>query len=571
MTNNFFIITLITVFILGCGNERESINKAPDTKPNIIFILADDYGIMDSQGYARKFLGIDTSKTYYETPNIDKLISEGLSFSQAYANQLCSPTRASILTGKYASRLGFTTAMPLRKTYYNQGLKVPEGYYAHDVLEHSDNIEIEQALVNSTSNSAIPSGTPWDEGQDELSLAEALQDYHSAFIGKWHLGGFGATGYQPKDHGFEPIAWYDAGGSPYFNWRADWDNTSKERFPDMPQQAWEIGNSGTNTGLPYLTSDLTEQALQFIDQHIERSDKPFFLHFSHFAVHTPYQAPTTTTNYFENKVSKGWNGHHDPTYAAMVKHLDYSVGQLLDKLKKKGIEDNTIVVFMSDNGGIDSKITPRGNGTDNSPFLGGKACLTEGGIRVPLIFRWKNKIPANTWVNKPVDCTDIFPTLLDLAGYDTNRIVSEQMLDGQSITSLIFNDGGSEEYRKNTHFWHYPFNVIYNNPADGYPLTPHSAVREGNYKLIFDWHGRLSLYDIDQDPYEENNLANTQPEISNQLFGKLLDWLEENVDKRYWPKPNTRYNANLEVRDQVYVDLIRLYKEEGRVVQPTDL
>lgn len=159
MTGNKVWITLfLTLIFVGCKvklKEQDLSQKAPK-RPNIIFILADDFGIMDSQAYAHKFSGASTSEMFYETPNIDKLVNEGIAFSQAYANQLCSPTRASILTGKYASRLGFTTALPLTKTYYNQNLPVPNGYYVHDVLEHKDNVLIEQALKNGISNSALP-------------------------------------------------------------------------------------------------------------------------------------------------------------------------------------------------------------------------------------------------------------------------------------------------------------------------------------------------------------------------------------------------------------------------------
>ncbi|RED98368.1 sulfatase [Marinoscillum furvescens] len=531
--------------------------KPQISQPNIIFILADDYGIMDTQAYAKKFTGIENHKMFYETPNIDRLMNEGVSFSQAYANQLCSPTRASILTGKYAARLGFTTAMPFRDTYYNQNMEVPEGYYAHDVLEHKDDIKIQQALTNGISNSAIPTGTEWDNGLDELTIAEALKDYNSAFIGKWHVGGFGAMGYQPGDNGFEALAWADAGGSRYFDWRDGWNNKSKNRFPNMPQDKWAFGDAGEKTGEDYLTDDLTAQALSYIDRQTENQEKPFFLYFSHFAVHSPIQAPKEDINYFESKDSKGWNGHEDATYAAMIKHLDMSVGAILDMLEEKGIAENTLVVFMSDNGGIDRKITPKGDGTDNAPFFGGKACVTEGGIRVPLIFRWKGQFQEGRWVDEVVDCTDIFPTLASAGGLDEKQLIKQQKLDGQSLLPLI-SDKYAGAYAKTTRYWHYPFNVIYNSPYDGLPLTPHSAIRDGDFKLIFDWYGRLHLYNIALDPFEKNDLAKANPEMTDKLFDKLINWLEENVDRRYWPSENPDYIAAEEARDTPFVNL---YKE----------
>jgi arylsulfatase A-like enzyme len=550
---------LSILLLVGCQSRKDKTvhHEEKNTSPNIIFILADDFGIVDTQAYSKHFMDVDTSQMYYETPNIDRLIAEGTAFSQAYANPLCSPTRASILTGKYASRLGFTTAMPLRPTYYNQDLPVPDGYYAHDVLEHKDAITIEQAWINGTSNSAVPTGTSYDQGKNEISIAEALKDYHSAFIGKWHIGGFGAHGYQPKDQGFEPLAWADAGGSTYFNWRKGWDNTSKAAFPKIPQDEWEFGNSGKETGKTYLTDNLTQQALNYIEERSKIKDKPFFLYFSHFAVHSPYQGQQADINHFENKSTKGWNGHKDPVYAAMIKSMDNSVGAILKKLENTGIEDNTLVIFMSDNGGIDSKITPQGDGTDNAPFLGGKATLTEGGIRVPLIFRWKNTLKSGQWVDVPVDCSDIYPTILAAAGLDTKAIINAQDLDGQNLMTLLKDPKNIQKsYTKTEHYWHYPFNVIYNSPYDGYPLTPHSAIRDGDYKLIFDWYGRLYLYDIEKDPFEKTNLANSMPDLKDKLFGKLKNWLGNNVEKRYWPTLNENYNPQQEVRETPFVNLM---------------
>jgi len=548
--HTFLILSIL--FLISCQEEKPK-------KPNIIFILADDYGIVDSQKYAAKFLNTSVDSTFYETPNINKLMSEGISFSQAYANQLCSPTRASILTGKYAAKLGFTTAMPHRDTYYNQDLEIPEGYYANDVLEHKDNILIEQALVNGTSNSAVPAGKNVQTNLDELSIAEAMTGYNNAFIGKWHIGGFGAKGFQPEDNGFETLAYFDGGGSTYFNWRNGWNQKKKQRFPKMPQEEWEIGNAGAVTGEKYLTDDLTEQALKYIDEKAKDTEKPFFLYFSHFAVHTPYQGKKEEIDYFNAKKTKGFNGQDNAIYASMIKSMDRSVGKILDKLKELNIEENTLVVFMSDNGGIDGEITPDGNGTENYPFLGGKACLTEGGIRVPLVFRWKGKIEQGKWVDVPVDCTDIFPTILEAAGYNAEQISKENKLDGESVVGLLTDvKNETKTYTKDTHYWHYPFNVIYKSPYDDYALTPHSAIRKGDFKLIFDWYGRLHLYNIEKDPFERNDLYTTQSEKGDALFKDLVSWLENNVEKRYWPKVNPDYDPNKEVRETPFLDLVGL-------------
>ncbi|TXF83900.1 sulfatase-like hydrolase/transferase [Neolewinella aurantiaca] len=545
-------------FLCTCGPAQNSTeaNEPTGQKTNIVFILADDFGITDAQGYAARFTNSKPTETFYETPNLNRLMAEGVSFSQAYATQLCSPTRAGILSGKYAPRLGFMTAMPLRETYYNQALPVPEGYYAHDVLDHRDNIETERAWDNGTSNSALPANAPEDEGRDILSLAEALPDHQSAFIGKWHIGGFGAAGHQPADQGFEPLAWFDAGGSAYYNWRRGWNNKSKTRYPEIPQSEWAIGDAGDSTGQNYLTDDLTQQAINYLEERAaDKNGKPFFLYFSHFAVHSPYQGIKEETEYFSGKANRGNNGHNDPVYASMLKGLDRSVGAIMDQLKRSGLDQNTTIIFMSDNGGIDRKITPKGDGTDNAPFLGGKACLTEGGIRVPLIIRAAGQTNSG-WIEQAVDYTDIYPTIVAAAGYNARRIIEQEDLDGQSLLPLVTNthDG---TYDKNERYWHYPFNVIYNSPYDGYALTPHSAVRIGDDKLIFDWHGRLHLYDIAKDPYEKNDLATADPELTEALFAKLMNWLEENVDRRYWPVLNPDYKPELEVREVPFQNLVK--------------
>jgi arylsulfatase A-like enzyme len=554
-------VALFALLPLLCTCDRaqkgQTANAPTAGRTNIIFILADDFGITDAQGYTAKFTGTAPANTFHETPNLNRLMAEGVSFSQAYATQLCSPTRAGILSGKYAPRVGFMTAMPLRETYYNQALPVPAGYYAHDVLDHHDNIKTERAWDNATSNSALPTGARDDGGRDMLSLAEALPDHQSAFIGKWHIGGFGAAGHQPADQGFEPLAWFDGGGSAYFNWRKGWNNKSKARFPQMPQAAWAIGDAGDSTGQDYLTDDLTVQALNYLDERAaDKEGKPFFLYFSHFAVHSPYQGIKQEVDYFSGKPARGNNGHIDPVYAAMIKGLDRSVGAIIDKLESAGLADNTLIIFMSDNGGIDRKITPKGDGTDNAPFLGGKACLTEGGIRVPLVIWWKNKVGKGEWVDIPVDYTDIYPTIMAAAGYDADATIRKEDLDGQSLLPLLGVATGNSTYDKNERYWHYPFNVIYNSPYDGQALTPHSAVRVGDDKLIFDWHGRLHLYDIAQDPYEKNDLAAATPELTEELFAKLISWLEANVDRRYWPVLNPEYKPEEEVRSQPFQNLL---------------
>ena len=251
----------------------------------------------------------------------------------------------------------------------------------------------------------------------------------------------------------------------------------------------------------------------------------------------------------------------------MIRGLDQSVGRILDKLEQTGLDDNTLVVFMSDNGGIDRKVTPNGKITSNYPLMGGKACVTEGGVRVPLVFRWKGKLEEGKWCRETVDCNDIFPTIVEAAGYDVQQYYSKQEgIDGRSLMGLVNDiENTKNTYDRNIRYWHYPFNVIYNNPYDGLPLTPHSAIREGDYKLIFDWHGRLKLFNLAKDISETSNLAKEMPDKTNELFGKLMEWLKAEVKPTYWPKTNPDYTIENEAHNVPYVDLVKIYNERGDV------
>jgi arylsulfatase A-like enzyme len=322
---------------------------------NVIVILADDLGIVDINGYAQRFTGAEPEEMYYETPNLDRMMREGMSFSQAYACQLCSPTRASLLTGKYAARMGFTTAVGGNvKTFYNQGLSPPEGYVAQDAIQWKDRINIQQALLNGTTRDALAAGHPLDQGQDEVTIAEAMPNHDSVFIGKWHIGGHGSAGWQPKDQGFHEIAYYDEGSSPYFNWRKHWDRRALGNSK-MDQDFLTKGKSGIDHRQSYLTDQLTEHAVDFLRKRKSddsASARPFFMYLCHFAVHTPFQAKPKDVDYFENKKTRRWNQHDHATYAAMLRALDDSVGKILVTLEESGLDDNTLVVFISDNGGV---------------------------------------------------------------------------------------------------------------------------------------------------------------------------------------------------------------------------
>jgi arylsulfatase A-like enzyme len=558
-----FVLPLLSLLI------PEARTASKPARPNIVFILADDLGIVDVNAYAAHFTGAGKEEMFFETPHIDRLVREGTAFSQAYACQLCSPTRASLLTGKNAARVGFTTAVGGNvRTFYNQAITPPPGYLAQDAIEWADKqISIPQALLNGTTIDALPSGRPEDKGRDEITIAEALVDYHAAFLGKWHLGGHGSAGWQPKDQGFEEIAYFDEGGSPYFNWREVWDSR-KLIHPKTPQDGLLRGKSGGDLDHEYLTDELTEHAVRFLERQADpetEDGRPFFLYFCHFAVHTPFQAMQEDIAYFEKKPTRGWNGQSNAVYAGMVKRLDDSVGRILKTLEKTGLEQNTLVVFMSDNGGV-TYTNP--TATCNAPFKGGKAMHFEGGIRVPLVFRWKGRIPQGQWCNVPVDCNDLFPTILDLAGYDPEPFYRREKIDGRSIAPLfddLTNSRGG--YPRNTFFWHYPLNVIVINPDDNQPLAPHSSIREGDWKLVFDWSGILKLYHISEDPFEQHEMSAEMPDKTAAMFRRLNDWLDENVAIKYMPALNPDYDPATEVRSRPFIDLRGRYLGDERAIR----
>lgn len=569
-TFKFLLILIIFLSLQTCDKEEQTNNL--DNRANIIFILADDLGFTDVNYFANHITGVPISKQYFETQNIDRLAIQGVAFTQAYANPLCSPSRASLLTGKNAARLGFTTATLDRKnTYYGKGI-IPENDYHPLNLISNTSASSKDALISGSSQIALPSDAQLDKGVDEITIAEALTGYKSAYLGKWHVGGHGAKGYQPSDQGFEELAYYDAGSSPYFNWRTLWQNKHvDELFSDSPATA--KGSLGKDTGEELLTNELTSQALNYIDDRAN-DKKPFLLYFSHFAVHRPLQTETDIIAHFTNKDTKGWKGQNNEIYAAMVNNLDQSVGLIFNKLKETGLDNNTYIIFMSDNGGVHYVLNKRGvpqEGnmehpvpTSNSPLKGGKATVYEGGVRVPLIIWKKNIENPKKVVKTAVDITDIFPTILAMSGEDAGTYINNvsdtnNNIDGQSLLPLLSDkDNSDKQYTKDTIYWHYPFNVRVNSPRDNKPLPPHSAIRKGRYKLIVDWYGRLSFYDIDTDPFEQTNLLTIKPDKVKEMCSQFLSWLDKNVEVRYFPQENENYNPAEEIREQPYKNIRHL-------------
>jgi arylsulfatase A len=447
MLKRMHIILLVTgIFLwIGCEAQKES-----PKLPNIIFILVDD------MGYTQ--VGCNGSG-YYQTPNIDQLASEGMRFTGAYAAaSICSPTRASIMTGKYPARLHITDFIPGRKNKEEQRVIQPE-WQKYLPLE-------------------------------EVTIAEILKEkgYSTAIFGKWHLSQEklppASLPYNPSKQGFnESFVTYKP--------------SRKNR------QAWQDAENDAHN-----IDTITNRALNFLERN---KSNPFFLFVSHNVIHNPLAEKAKTIEKYE-KLKASKKPKNTPVIAAMIEHLDNSSGKIFQKVSDLGLEDNTIIIFYSDNGGLESD-------ADQTPLKAGKGWLYEGGIKVPLIVKWKGLIQPNTTSKSLVSSIDFLPTLLEVAGV---KEIPESV-DGESLVT-IFKKPASQVHE--TLFWHYPH---YNEPP------PCGAVRHGDWKLI-EWYDKtllnekenvFELYNLINDPGETINLANTQKDITEELSNKLRAWRKD--------------------------------------------
>ncbi|MDX8340687.1 sulfatase [Draconibacterium sp. IB214405] len=460
-------------------------SKSEVEKPNILFILVDDLGWAD--------LGYTGSK-YHETPNVDKLATEGMVFTDAYAAcPVCSPSRAAIMSGKYPARLDLTDYIPGNRQW--------GPHKDQKLASHPFKLQLDL---------------------EEYTLAEALKDagYKTMFAGKWHLGE--EEKYYPDQQGFDINIAGNKTGHPAGGYFSPYKN---------PQI--EDGYEGE-----YLTDRLTDEVIQFIRQH---KDSTFFAYLSYYTVHLPLQAKPEKVKKYQDKLAemnysdeesfnegKTWfkNIQNMPRYAAMVESMDENVGRVLDVLDELGLAENTIVVFTSDNGGMASNTNKDLIPTTNAPLRAGKGFLYDGGIREPLLIRWPSKIQSGS-NSTPVTGVDLYPTLLDLAGLSMN---TEQHKDGVSLKPLLENESIAER----PIFWHYP------HYSGGLGGRPSGAIRLGKYKLIeFYEDMHLELYNLENDISEKNDLSAKFPEKTIELKNLLHQWRNE-VDAQM-PYPNPDY------------------------------
>jgi len=456
------------------------------TRPCFIFILIDDLGWTDLGCYGSSF---------YETPHLDRLATEGMRFTHAYAAcPVCSPTRASILSGKYPATVQVTNYIPGQEK--GKLLSAPYLHY-------------------------LP--------REEKTVAAALRDggYRTWHVGKWHLGD---EPYWPQHHGFDVnVGGWSAGMprsyfSPYHN----------PMLPDGPEGE-------------YLTDRLTDEAIRLIENN---DGRPFFLNLCYYAVHIPIQGKGDYVAKYKAKaaamgldrkdpfeIGERFPCEHkkdqrvtrrrfqsDPGYAAMVESLDENVGRIVQALDAKGLTGNTVIFFTSDNGGL---ATSEGSPTCNAPLAEGKGWMYEGGTREPLIVKWPGVTRPDSLCDVPVTSPDFYPTMLEMAALDS---IPSQHTDGLSIVPLLSGQGQPD---REAIFWHYPH---YGNQGG----TPGCSVRAGDHKLIeFFEDGRVELYNLREDVGEDQDVSRERPELTQRLQAMLHEW-QKRVGAKI-PQPNPDY------------------------------
>ena len=457
-------------------------NTAAASRPNVLLLLVDDLGWADLGCYGSEL---------HRTPHIDALAASGMRYTQAYAAcPVCSPTRASIMTGRHPVQVGITDWIP--------GMDASRR--ADRRFEHVDDL------------SELPAS--------EKTLAEYLREanYQNAFFGKWHLGGEGSL---PTDHGFDHNVGGDKFGSPPGGYHAPFRNP---RLPEVPE--------GT-----YLPTLLTDELIRWVDDRDPA--RPFFAMLSYYNVHTPIQPDRRTVEDYRQQVAQRFVGptptltfrdvisrgrQDNPEYASMVTAVDSSVGRLMEMLDASGLTKNTMVVFYSDNGGL-CTLPPRrrvGQTTGSETFVGGPTCnlplrsgkgwLYEGGIREPAIIRMPAENPPRDVTEQVISSCDILPTVLAACGIEPN---AETELSGIDVMSE------DARHQPRTLHWHYPH-------YHGSGWTPGAAIRDGDWKLIefYEWDA-VELYNLAKDPGESRDVAGEHPEITQRLRDRLFRWQAE--------------------------------------------
>ncbi len=493
------VVTICMMWAI-CSNAT-----AQQERPNIILFLVDDMGWMDtSVPFGDSMMPLNKR---YHTPNMQRLANEGMKFTSAYAAPVCTPTRVSLLTGLNAAHHGVTNWTSPQK---------------NNSTDHPDDQFIAANWnINGLSNSTKTPRTVYATTYPQL-LTQA--DYYTIHVGKAHWGSAGTPGANPHNLGFMVNISGHAAGHPQSylatdNYGNKPGKATAQAVPDLEEYY------GTDT---FLTEALTLEAIKALETPIKHK-QPFYLNMSHYAVHIPIMAD-------KRFVQKYYDAGLDSTeagYASLLEGMDKSLGDIMDFLQAKGIEKNTIIIFMSDNGGL-SYAPPRGGKphTQNLPLKAGKGSVYEGGIREPMIVKWPGVVKPASISLQPVIVEDFFPTILQMAGISNYKSI--QKIDGESFVAILKNNRYLDSMR--TFTWHFPNKW---QPQDGPGINYKSAIRQGNWKLIYNMRdGSKELYNLAADLGESNELSKQYPQKVATL-GKLL------ADKlRKWQAPMPLFKIN---------------------------
>ncbi len=494
--------------ITGC----QTVDKP--SKPNVLFILTDDLGYYDLS---------HTGSKYYETPNTDRIALEGMEFTHGYATSpVSSPARASIMTGQFAPRHGITDWL---------GARTGESW--RELGRHSQ---------------LLPPEYEPHLSHNHHTLAEAMQEagYKTFFSGKWHLGSEGSW---PKDHGFDiNIGGWDS-GSPRGGYFDPYDNPNLEnRRP------------GEN-----LSMRLADETVQFLNEHNpNETGQPVFAFLSFYAVHGPLQSTQEKWSKYRDKAEQMGIAEYgyemgkylpirmvqdNPVYAGLVEAMDDAVGHVLNALDELGLEENTIVIFTSDHGGVSSG---DGFATSNLPFREGKGSTLEGGLRVPFFIKAPGVTTTSSMTDIPATGADFYPTILDLIGED---LKPSEHKDGLSLLPAIRGEEMEDRYL----IWHYPH---YGNQGG----RPSSVIRYGDWKLIHLYESdQQELYNLRTDIYEQRNLMEMYPAKAESLKNALFGYLEETGAKL--PERDPLYDEEAERAHLERIERVRMSQLETQRIQ----
>lgn len=469
---NVFKYFVIVVILVSCGHEKTKslanseklvVNEAP--QPNILVILCDDLGYSD--------VGFNGSKDI-KTPTLDKLAAQGTMFSSAYVSHpFCGPSRAGIMTGRYAHELGAQFNLPPNSETIGEGIDLNETFISK-VLKESG--------------------------------------YNTGLIGKWHLGA--VEKYHPNNRGFDDFYGFLGGGHNYHpeEYRADYAEAKERGTKVIFEYLLPLEHNGKEVQEEeYLTDALSSEGIRFIEQ-ASKKDDPFFLFMSYNAPHTPLEAKKEDMEVFANIKDKDRR-----TYAAMVYAVDRGVNKIVERLKALGEYENTLIVFLSDNGGR------RDKGANNYPLNEGKGSVYEGGFRVPMFFHWPNVVPSGKTFESPISALDLYPTF---AGLANAKIPDGKILDGKDIWDDFLKGKNSHEND----------NIFVLRHREGYSDV---GVRNNNWKAVKVNRQSWKLFNITEDISEANNLSAKHPDILKKLVSDTQNWSKTHIQPKWWHDEQT--------------------------------